>query len=418
MNAENPGAHRRGSTWTWTVCGLLMLASAINYMDRQTLAGASVRITREFGLNNAQYGNVEAVFGYAFAAGSLVFGWMADRYPVRWLYAAVLALWSVAGFLTGFATDGVQLLWCRALLGFFEAGHWPCAIRTTRMLLDDRRRSMGNGLLQSGASLGAIVTPLALKALMVSGDGGWRRPFWIVGVVGLSWLIPWLWLVRNEDLRAPSPRVEGGARLIDVLLSRRMWVLFGVLACINTTWQVLRAWLPKFLQQGRGYAESVALDFNAAWFAAADVGCIAAGAAAVWLAGRGMRVHGARTTVFAVCTVLCGAGMLIPWMNAGAALLVLLALMAAGALGVFPLYHAFTQELPASHQGRITGIAGVVGWIAPAQAQQAFGWLADRTKSYDVGLALAGMLPCLALLLIALFWEDPQKNDPPAKTLS
>ena len=38
----------------WLVCGLLLLASAINYMDRQTLANASVRITREFSLNQGK----------------------------------------------------------------------------------------------------------------------------------------------------------------------------------------------------------------------------------------------------------------------------------------------------------------------------------------------------------------------------
>src|SRR5688572_31294375 len=121
---------------------MLLLASAINYMDRQTLANASVRISREFGLTQTQYGNVEAVFGYAFAAGSLVFGWLADRVSLRWLYAVVLALWSVAGFVTGFVRNYDELLLCRMLLGFFEAGHWPCAIRTTRMLLDERHRSM------------------------------------------------------------------------------------------------------------------------------------------------------------------------------------------------------------------------------------------------------------------------------------
>src|SRR6185436_8549035 len=116
----------RGPSWKWVVCGLLLLASAINYMDRQTLANASVRISKEFGLNQTQYGNVEAVFGYAFAAGSLVFGWLADRVSVRWLYAIVLALWSVAGFATGFVKGYDELLMCRIALGFFEAGHWPC----------------------------------------------------------------------------------------------------------------------------------------------------------------------------------------------------------------------------------------------------------------------------------------------------
>ncbi len=405
----------RSPSWKWVVCGLLLLASAINYLDRQTLAGASVRITREFGLNQTQYGQIEAVFGYGFAAGSLVFGWMADRYGIRRLYALVLVLWSGAGFATGLVTNPDQLLLCRALLGFFEAGHWPCAIRTTRLLLDEKERSMGNGLLQSGASLGAILTPLILRALMGSGDGGWRTPFLVVGMAGLLWIIPWFLLVRESDLtRKPTPASPEGATgaatprtigLLEVILSRRMLILFATLACINTTWQVLRAWLMKFLQEGRGYSEAGALYFNSAWFGAADIGCLVAGALAARLAHRGMGVHPSRIAVFAGCAVLCATSALVPWLAKGAPLLIVLAMVAAGALGVFPLYHAFTQDLPGEHQGKVTGIAGVVGWLVPAQFQRLFGMLADRTGSFDLGLALAGMLPLLALIPLWLLWK-------------
>ena len=137
--ASKDGA--RGPAWKWGVCALLLLASAVNYMDRQTLAGASVRISAEFHLNQAQYGRVEEVFAYGFAAGSLIFGWLADRMSVRRLYALVLGLWSAAGLATGWASEFHQLVWCRLLLGFFEAGHWPCAIRTTRLLLDPRGKT-------------------------------------------------------------------------------------------------------------------------------------------------------------------------------------------------------------------------------------------------------------------------------------
>jgi ACS family hexuronate transporter-like MFS transporter len=62
---------------------LLLFASAINYIDRQTLANASVRITEEFGMSQEKYGNLEAGFGWAFAAGSLFFGFLADRVSLR-----------------------------------------------------------------------------------------------------------------------------------------------------------------------------------------------------------------------------------------------------------------------------------------------------------------------------------------------
>lgn len=406
----NTADSSRASSWKWIVCGLLLLASAINYMDRQTLANAAVRISREFSLTQTQYGNVEAVFGYAFAAGSLVFGWLADRVSVRWLYAAVLALWSVVGFATGFVRDYDELLVCRTLLGFFEAGHWPCGIRTTRMLLDARQRSLGNGVLQSGASFGAIITPLIMQALMTSDLGSWRTPFKVVGAVGLLWIVPWLVMLKTSDL-SPARRSSDEGRshttssFSRVIFSRQMLIVFFVIACINTTWQILRAWLPKILQEGRGYSETHALYFNSAWFAATDVGCLGAGALAVWLARRHLSVHNARVIVFAACGLLCAMCALVPWLDKGWMLLGVLSLAGAGALGVFPLYHAFTQDISGEHQGKITGVAGVAAWLIPAQIQKLFGMLADRTGSFDLGLAFAGMLPLIAVVPLWLFWN-------------
>ena len=71
------------SSRIWIICLLLLLASAVNYMDRQTLSVTAARIKSEFSLNNEQYGNVEAVFGYSFAFGSILWGFLVDRISVR-----------------------------------------------------------------------------------------------------------------------------------------------------------------------------------------------------------------------------------------------------------------------------------------------------------------------------------------------
>ncbi len=415
----NSSREPRPAHWKWIVCGLLLLASAINYMDRQTLANAAVRISREFSLTQTEYGNVEAVFGYAFAAGSIAFGWLADRVSIRWLYALVLALWSVAGFATGFVRNYDELLACRTLLGFFEAGHWPCGIRTTRMLLDARQRSLGNGVLQSGASVGAIITPLIMSALMTADLATWRLPFQVIGAASLLWILPWLLLLKRDDLPpaiSAEHRDEATGNFWRVIFSRRMLIVFFVIACINTTWQILRAWLPKFLQEGRGYSENHALWFNSAWFAATDIGCLGAGALAVWLARRHLSVHTARVVVFAASGALCASCVLVPWLGKGWQLLFVLALTGAGALGVFPIYHAFTQDISGAHQGRITGVAGVAAWLIPAQIQKLFGMLADRTGSFDLGLALAGFLPVLAAVPLWLLWETKRDSGNPVRT--
>jgi len=409
--------HSRPAARKWWICGLLLLASAINYMDRQTLANAAVRIGTEFHLNQEHYGDLELAFGWAFAAGSLLFGALADRLPVRRLYPLVLVFWSAAGFATGLVNGYGGLLACRTMLGFFEAGHWPCAIRTTRELLSPENRALGNSVLQSGTSVGAIITPLMMTRLMTAELGSWRYAFQVVGVLGLLWVITWFALVRNGDL-APAgasantgPHKPSGASW-RVLYSRRMLVVLFVITCINTTWQLLRAWMPKFLQQGRGYGERETLYFTAAFYVATDLGCVGAGIAALWLNKRGLSVHRSRLIAFAGCAGLTALTCLAAVLPRGWPLLAVLLLVGAGALGLFPIYHALTQDISSEHQGKVTGLAGVVAWGLGSPAQTLFGRHIDRTGSFDRGLAIAGWVPLLAFLALCLFWGKTARRGP------
>jgi ACS family hexuronate transporter-like MFS transporter len=408
--SETPRA--RPASWKWWICGLLLLASMINYMDRMTLANASVRISNQFHLSQEKYGNLELGFGWAFAVGSILFGVMADRFSVRWIYPVVLVLWSATGFATGLVRNYDELLICRTFLGLFEAGHWPCAIKTTQRLLEPKDRAMGNGLLQGGASIGAIVTPQVMNLMMTSQLETWRMPFQVIGAAGLAWVVAWFAMVRERDLApiAVSAAQPGAGTSTPsgswrVLLSQRMIVVLVMIACINTSWQLLRAWLPKFLMEGRGYAETAAFNFNSFYYVATDVGCIGAGALTLWLVQRGLPVHRSRLLVFLGCALMTAASISVFALPKGWGLLAMLLVVGAGALGVFPIYHALTQELSPYHQGKITGIAGVAAW-ALSPVHTLFGRHIDKTHSFDLGLALAGCLPLVAFLALYVFWNE------------
>ena len=106
----------------------MLLATMLNYMDRQALSQQAAEIRGELKLSNEDYGNLETGFGIAFAVGGVATGFMVDRFSLRWMYPAVLLLWSAVGFATGWVTDYRELMICRVLLGFAEAGQWPCAL--------------------------------------------------------------------------------------------------------------------------------------------------------------------------------------------------------------------------------------------------------------------------------------------------
>ena len=134
------------------------------------------------------------------------------------------------------------------------------------------------------------------------------------------------------------------------------------------------------------------------------MGCLLAGWAAWWLAGRGMSVKWSRVATFAVCCALCLALLAVPALSGGPLLLAVFLVAGAGALGMFPIYYSFTQDISRHHQGLVTGVASFFAWVASARFQKLFGQLADQTQSYSVGLAAAGGVTVVALLAWALLW--------------
>jgi len=413
--AERPDALR-----AWGICGLLLLATMLMYMDRQALAQQKTEILHALRLSDRHYGWLETGFGLAFAAGGIAFGFAADRISPRWLYPAVLLGWSSVGFATGWATSYRELLVCRILLGFFEAGHWPCALVTSQRLLSRRDRPLGNSILQSGASLGAIATPVVVLFLTTSAPESWRLPFRVIGAAGVIWAVAWLATIRSRDLeladdRAAAPGspdhgsepVAAGAATPQEprTLIRRFIALAVVVITINLCWQYFRAWMPGMLREQYGYTKKQVQVFSMAYYLTTDLGCLSVGFLVKWLTGRGFAIHRARMMMFLGCSCLTGVCVVAAFLPASWLLLVCLLLIGFGSLGQFPIYYALSQELSARRMGRVTGALSFLTWTMTALVNVPIGAWIDTTHSYSEVTFLAGLMPLLGFLAILGLWE-------------
>src|SRR5262245_62139881 len=171
-------SRERSAAWTWMFCGVLLLATFVNYANRVAFTQNSALIIQAFETDKEGYGAANSKFDLGFACGLLLFGFLADRLNVRLLYPAVVLAWLVAGMPAGWVSDMTSLVLGRFLLGFFEAGHWPCALRTTQRVFPPAQRTWGNSILQSGAAVGQIAVPLFVSALYVSRPDDWRWSFY------------------------------------------------------------------------------------------------------------------------------------------------------------------------------------------------------------------------------------------------
>jgi ACS family hexuronate transporter-like MFS transporter len=388
----------------------------INYMDRLTVNLTATRIMDELHLTNEQYGQVESAFALAFALGSLSLGWAVDRWNVRWIYPATLFVWSAAGFVTGFARRGFDLVLTRAVLGFAEAGNWPCALRTTQRILRPEDRTLGNGLLQSGVSFGAVLVP-GVVALLVGGPGTWRWPFFVIGAAGVVWVFAWLASVRAPDLAlahrsgaAPvgPTKADRPESLLRVYADPRFAVLLITTVAINQTWHFLRVWLPVALPKQYHYSERDMFWFMTAYYGVTGAGSLVSGAVTMRL-GRGrLGVHRSRVVMFAVFALIAALTLVAARLPAGPVLLSLLLVIGFGSLGLYPVYYALSQELTVRHQGMVSGALGFSTWVASSRMHPLVGRWLDRTGDWPTVFGLAGTFPLLALVALLVLWRPPR----------
>jgi ACS family hexuronate transporter-like MFS transporter len=435
-NHQSPTDNHQ-SAWRWWVCGALLLATLLNYMDRQALSETATELKERYNLHDARYGNVERGFSYAFATGSILFGFLADRFGPRRLYPIVLVGWSLSGVATTFAASPEVVSWlespgdepghgtflwllgCRTVLGLFEAGHWPCALITARQILSAKDRPFGNSILQSGASAGAVLTPLYVLLVRALG-GSWEVVFWSIGLAGLLWVPMWFALVRKGDLddKPPAPAdaeldeagVPHGPQSrepFDVIgFLRRFVVLAVIVTCLGLSWQFIRAWLPKYLKEFHHYAPAASATAVALYYIAADLGCILAGFLVKLLAGRSRSVHSARVIVFALWCGLTALAAVVPLIGSSFWVLVpVLMLVGAGILGLHPIYYALAQELPHKHMGLLSGILAALTWVSVGTLQGAIGAHIKETGDYAPGFVVAGLAPLVGLVVMLVLWK-------------
>lgn len=427
--APSPEQPPQPSPWRWWICILLLLASTLNYMDRMALNQTAKRIKEAFDITNEQYGQLESIFSLAFAIGTLTTGFIVDKVGVRWIYPIVVLGWSIAGFMTGYAQSFAALFTYRMMLGLFEAGNWPCGIRTTRQVMPPSERSLGNAFFQNGTAIGAVITPfVVLTSIHWAGadnPDAWRVPFRIIGLLGLVWVALWVFTVPTHALKSVAPDDKPGSDstpFTAIFADHRFWLLIAVIIGVNVSWHTFRVWLPLFLQEGRGYTEKEMSYFMMGYYLAADVGAWTIGFLTVFLTYRGFTVHSSRVIAFALCALMLFVGLAVPFLDRGPLLTVAILAYGFAALGLFPTYFALSQDLSARHQGKVTGTLGCINALFLFVMFPLQGRAVDLRKDMDAVttfadwgqygpvMASAGFPALFALILVLLFWKVPRES--------
>jgi ACS family hexuronate transporter-like MFS transporter len=407
----------------WYIVALVFAATAVSYIQRQTLSVVAPVLRDDLAISNFGYARIVFSFLLAYTIMQPVTGWLIDRTGTRLGFAVVLGWWSLAAMLHALAQGVGSFAVCRFLLGMGQAGSWAASVRAVSEWFPREERGFANGLWGAGTSVGTIgAVPLVAWTTVAF---GWRMAFVITGTIGLAWLVVWLAFYGRlaatgvapaggdpaGGLPASSARPLTRTSYRSLLRSRSVWALVCARMFADPVQWFYNAWIPEYLARTAGF--SMADIGRLAWipFLANGAGIVAGGIASDRLCRRGRDVIAARLLVMFAGMLLMTAGVIAaaPMHIAVSVTAICVAVFGFG-LWAPNMMSLCADAFPADRVGSVTGLTGIGAGFGGMAYTLFTGWALDRF-GYTPVFATAGVFPLIAFaVLYALLDRRPRST--------
>ena len=360
----------------WYIAIVLTLATAINYLDRQTLPVVISQLQKEFSISETQFAALNSLFLLSYAIMYAGGGRIADWLGTRFGYSIMMVWWSLSCMAQGLVNGFRGLATFRFMLGVGEGGSFPTSAKSVSEWFPARERSIAFGMFNTGSSIGAVMAPplLALIVVLLS----WRWVFIISGGVGILWAVLWLLFYRlpknhpniteeeshlilksqEEERELDITKQAQRVKWLSLFSYKEVWCLLVVKFLTDSVWFFYIFWLPKYLTDTRGF--NIKEIGYYAWipYAAAGFGSMFGGWLSSFLMKRGLTLNASRKVALGISAALMPVAALVVPSPTGLAIV----FISIAFLG-HQFWSVIIQTLPADlyPQGAVGSVAGLIG---------------------------------------------------------
>ncbi len=391
----------RPSSYRWTICALLFVATTINYIDRQVLGILAPTLQRALNWTEADYGDIVSWFSFAYAFGFLAAGRVIDLIGVRRGLGSAVVAWSAAAIGHAFAKTVAGFSLARALLGVSESAIFPGSIKAVAEWFPQKERALATGIFNAGTNTGAILTPLVVPWIALK--WGWQWAFIATGALGLLWLAVWIPLYRDVG-GGVSAVANPSVKWTRLFTYRQTWAFVVGKLLADPVWWFYLYWLPKFLDAKYGVKLAQVAAPIIVVYLIADAGSVGGGWISSALIKRGWTVNRARKT-----TMLAMALLIVPTTLAGRAptmwTAVLIVAVAAAAHQAWSanVYTLASDMFPKFAVGSVVGIGAFAGAMGGVLFQRITGRVLQANGSdYTPIFVVCGLAYVMAWAIIQL----------------
>jgi MFS family permease len=226
---------------------VISFVNAAHFIDHYAMlifAAAVIIMGPAFGMTYSELLPYATPGFIAFGAGSLITGWLGDRWSRRHMMVIFFAGIGASMIAVGFVQTPLQLGAVLLSIGLFASIYHPVGTAMIVSYADKLGREMGlNGVWGNlGVASSALVTGVIGQYL------GWRWAFIVPGVVTILIGVAFAMLVVHED-RTGSRQAAAQARIAKQDMWRVILSLLIVVIAISTTFNAVTVALPKLFAE-------------------------------------------------------------------------------------------------------------------------------------------------------------------------
>jgi MFS transporter, ACS family, hexuronate transporter len=303
----------------------------------------------------------------------------------------------------------------RFALGPGEGGGFPGSAKAISEWFPARDRSFAFGLFNTGSSVGALIAPPLMAAILTWLS--WRWVFLITGAMGYLWMLFWLWIydlparhkhitaAEREYLRKNAVGEQAAVPQVPwlrLLAFRQVWGLCAAKFLSDSAWYFFIFWLPKYLSDAR-HLNIKQIGYYA-WipYAFAGVGSFGGGWLSSYLIRRGLSIDSSRKIALAIGAAVMPVSLLI----SASPLSLAIVLFSTAMLG-HQLWSTIIQTLavdmfPSAVVGSVSGLVGASGSFGAMLFNLVVGALLTHYHSYAIVFVIAGLLHPAGFAMILL----------------
>jgi ACS family hexuronate transporter-like MFS transporter len=403
--------------YRYRILALVFMATTINYFDRSIVGVMAPTLQKLFDWSNKDYAAIMVSFKVAYGIGLLFMGGIIDKLGTKIGYTISIAIWSIFGMLHAAIRPAFSLIgfiFARFGLGIGESGNFPAAIKTVAEWFPKKDRAFATGIFDASTSVGAILAPFIVGAIVSVEGSNWQIPFLLTGLLSSLWVFLWLRTYKKPEVH-PKLSKEELAYInsdskeettekipwIKLLPKRETWA-FSLTTITDGVWWFYLFWGAKFLAEQFGVdIKNIGLPFLII-FIMADAGSLLGGYTSGALIKKGWSINKARKITMLVCAIIILPVTLVPVIASKWIAVFLIGLGAAGHQSwSINGYTLVSDVFPKKATASVIGIGKMVGVAVAIVADIALGAVLDTAN--NSGYFWAFMLAGLSYLVIIGF---------------